>query len=186
MISIPDPYRPLAKVLGMVISALLLLTLVWWLVIKPRSDLADERVAHAATKAKHAQVMAEIAAKSEAVARQAAQARDKYKAQTAEDQKKHEQEVKDAFERGKSVAAGIRDGSVSVRTVWRDRSCPQAVPGEGGEPGRGDEAVPAGRADAIGRILGYGGRWDADYKACYTRLTRAQELLNACYEDGGP
>lgn len=186
MISIPDPYRPLAKVLGMVISAVLLVVLVWWLVIKPRSDLADERVAHAATKAKHAQVMTEIAAKSEAVARQAAQARDKYKAQTAEDQKKHEQEVKDAFERGKSVAAGIRDGSVGVRQVWRDRECPQAVSGQGGEPGRGAETIPAGRADAIGRLLGEAGGWDADYKACYARLTRAQELLNACYEGDGP
>lgn len=182
MISIPDPYVPLAKLLGGLLSALLLILLVWWAVFKPRQDLADERAAHQATKAAHATMLAGLAAKTEAAAAAAARARTVFEAETKENARVHATEVAAAFERGKAVAVGIRDGSVSVREVWRN-NCPSPTAGQGAEPGRGSEAIPGGRADAIGRVLGHGEAWDADYKLCYTRLTAAQKLLDAAYEE---
>lgn len=137
-------------------------------------------------KAEHARVLADIATKSQDVADKAAAARAAFGDLVLADQAAYSKGVSDAYERGKSVGAGIAAGTVRVRTVWRDRQCPQAAAGTGPEPGAGLADVDQGRADAIGRILGLAGEWDAAYGLAYRRLTRAQALLNACYEEPAP
>ena len=125
-----------------------------------------------------------LAAQTEAVAKAAVRARTVYDAATAAASTKHEQEVHRAYERGKGVAAGIRSGTVRVRDVWQDCSGgAQALPGQGTGLAPGAEAVTAGRADAIGRVLGQAGGWDADYEKALTRLRDAQVLVNQCYEE---
>lgn len=173
---------PVARAISALIGVLTLVLLVWIVAIKPRQELAAERTAHAQTKAEHAAVMADIAARTRAAAEAAQRARDTYTTKTQEDARVHELEVAAAFERGKGVAAGIRSGAVRVQDVWRDGRCETPDAGEGAGPGAGTEALTGGRADAIGRVLGYGGTWDADYAAIHARLTRAQALLNQCYE----
>lgn len=162
-------------------AAVALLAVLWWAAILPRQQLAAERTAHAETKTAHATVLAAIAAKSEEVARLAAVARDTYNTENAGAKLRHEQEVRDAYERGKSTADGIRSGAVVVREVWRDQ-CPQAPAGPGAEPAGGHPAVSADRAEAIGRVRAIGGEGDAGYHLLFDRLVRAQGLLNACYE----
>lgn len=181
-----DPYAPMARLVGKALLVVLTLLAMWWLIMKPRSDLAAERAAHAHTRSEHAATMAEIAAQTAAVADAAARARDTYETKTKEDARVHAEEVAAAFKRGVAIAVGIRDGSIRVQDVWRDRECPAAAAGEGAGPGRGAEAVSAGRAAAIGEVLGLGGTFDADYAQCYARLKSAQKLLNQCYENGGP
>lgn len=180
---ITDPFALAVRLVSGLVALLVLCLLVWWAVIKPRSDLAAERTAHAETKARHAQVMGEIAAKTAAVAEKARAAHALFLQGAKEDERAHAVEIAAAEERGRAAAAGIADGSVRVRVEWRDRACPVAAFGEGAEPAAGDQAVPRGRADAIGRLLGHGGQWDADYQLCYARLTRAQALINSCYEE---
>lgn len=145
-----------------------------------------ERADHEQTKAKHAEVLAGIAEKTRVAAEKAAAVRGAFDAAALAAQAAHALEVSDAFERGRVAAAGIRDGAVSVRTVWRDRECPAADAGQGAGPAGGDQAFPASRADAIGRVLGLGWAWDADYALAVRRLTEAQQLLNACYEQPAP
>lgn len=178
-----DPYALAIRLVGGLLSLALLAALVWWAVIKPRSDLADERAAHQATRAAQAETLAGLAAKAQAAAEAAARVRTVFETEREESIRVHAEDVAAAFERGKTVGAGIRDGSVRVRTVWRDSECPAADAGEGAGPGAGAEAVPAGRADAIGRVLGLGGQWDADYALCYARLKSAQKLLDQCHEE---
>lgn len=175
---------PAARAIGYVLGVLALLVLVWIAVVKPRSDLAAERLAHQETKAAHSALLSDLAAQTEAVAKAAVRARTVYDAATAAASTKHEQEVHRAYERGKGVAAGIRSGTVRVRDVWQDCSGgAQALPGQGTGLAPGAEAVTAGRADAIGRVLGQAGGWDADYEKALTRLRDAQALVNQCYEE---
>jgi hypothetical protein len=145
--------------------------------------LAREQAAHAQTKQQHATVLREIADKTAEAARLAGIARAAYDAQALEDLHQHSKDIEDAFKRGEAAAGSINAGAVRVRTVWRDRECPQAVPGQGAEPDDGTADVTPGRADAIGRVLGHAGTWDAAYRLAYERLTAAQGLLNACYEE---
>lgn len=170
------------RIVAALAALLLVAAAVWWVAFKPRSELADERQAHAQTRAAHAQVLADLASKTRAVAEKAAAARGTYESRNEEDRDAHDRELDAAFERGKAAAAGIGDGTVRVRTVWRDRECPAPAAGAGAAAGAGLEAVPAGRADAIGRVLGLAGQWDADYAALYQRLLAAQPLIDACYE----
>lgn len=131
---------------------------------------------------KHAAVLKDIADKTAKSAAAAARARTLFNQGTQADAVRHAKEVSDAFEAGRAAAAGIVDGTARVRTVWRDRQCPAADAGAGTEPVGRHPDVDQGRADAIGRVLGLGWRWDADYGLVVARLTRAQALLNACYE----
>ena len=144
--------------------------------------IAGERAGEKAANARHAEVLNAIADKTAKAAELANRARDLFNQQAQADQLRHAEEITDAFDRGRAAAAGIVDGAVRVRTVWRDRQCPATDAGAGAEPAGGHPDVAPGRADAIGRVLGYGWRWDADYGLAYARLTRAQALLNACYE----
>jgi len=178
-----DPYAAGAAVLAKLGGALVLAVLVWIVAIKPHQDLAAERQAHAATKAKHAQVLGEIAEKTAAGAAKAKAAHALFLQGAEEDAHDHAAEIAAAEERGRAAAAGIADGSVRVRVGWRGRDCARPAPGEGAGPAARDQAVPRGRADAIGHLLGKGDAWDADYPLCYARLKRAQSLINTCYEE---
>lgn len=133
-------------------------------------------------KIKHAAVLTKIAAKSQEAADKASVAKSAYYEFVAADQAAYTEGVKDAYERGKLAASGIGNGTVRVRTVWRDQ-CPKAVSGQGPQPAGGSAGVDQGRADAIGRVLGQAGEWDEAYGLAYGRLRRAQELLNTCYEE---
>ena len=143
---------------------------------------AGERAGEEAADARHAKVMKDLADKTAKAAELANRARDLFNQQAQADQLRHAEEITDAYDRGRAAAAGIVDGAVRVRTVWRDRQCPAAVAGAGAEPAAGHPDVAPGRADAIGRVLGAAWRWDADYGLAHARLTRAQALLNACYD----
>src|SRR5690606_37697484 len=110
-----DPYAAGAAVLANLGGALVLAVLVWIVAIKPHQDLAAERQAHAATKAKHAQVLGEIAEKTAAVAAKAKAAHALFLQGAEEDAHDHAAEIAAAEERGRAAAAGIADGSVRVR-----------------------------------------------------------------------
>ena len=137
-------------------------------------------------KAGHAKVLADIAAQAQDAANKAATARAAYGDKVLADQSAYDTGVKDAFDRGKTAGARIASGAVRVRTVWRERQCPQAAARPGAEPAGRLAEVDPGRADAIGRVLGLGGQWDAAYGLAYRRLTSTQQLLNACYEQPAP
>lgn len=141
-----------------------------------------ERMAHAETKAAHAKVMKEIADKTGETARLAALARDTYDDKVTADAVRHAKEIDHAFERGRKHAADIAAGDVRVRTVWRNRECPQAVPGSGAEPDARIAGFDSGRAEAIGRVLGLGSTFDAEYNRAIGRVKAAQTLIDACYE----
>jgi len=160
------------SILKLVAAAALLVTAYLW---------AYDRGEKAAD-ARHAATFQRIAELTAVAAEKAGRARALFADQVLADVARHAKETEDAYEAGRAAAAGIADGSVRVRTVWRDRECSAAVPGPGAEPAGGDPAVSGGRADAIGRVLGRGWGWDATYGLAYSRLTRAQELLDACYE----
>lgn len=147
---------------------------------------AGVRAGEQAEAKKHAGVLQDIADKTAKAAAAAHRAQTLFNQETQADAERHAMEVSDAFDRGRAAAAGIVDGAVRVRTVWRDRQCPVADAGAGAEPAGRHPEVDQGRADAIGRVLGYGWRWDADYGLVVARLTRAQALLNACYEQPAP
>jgi hypothetical protein len=140
----------------------------------------------ATLKADHAKVLADIAGQTQVVADKAAVARAAYGDEALANQAAYDKGVRDAYDRGKSAGAGIAAGTVRVRTVWRDRQCPQAPAGPGSEPGGRVADVDQGRADAIGRVLGEAGRWDAAYGLAFRRLQSAQGLLNTCFEKPAP
>jgi hypothetical protein len=158
------------------------LAILWWAVVMPRQQLSAERAAHAETKASHAAILAGIADQTAEVARKAAVARTEFEAYRADAKVQRDEAERQAFERGKSTAARIGSGAVVVREQWRDRECPVAAPGQGAELTPGFALVDRGRAEAIGRVLGLAGSFDASYREAYERLTAAQGLLNACYE----
>lgn len=164
---------PVTKsILKLVAAAALLVTAYLW---------AYDRGEKAAD-ARHAATFQRIAELTGVAAEKAGRARALFADQVLADMVRHAKETEDAYEAGRAAAAGIRDGSVRVRTVWRDRECPAAVPGAGAEPAGGHPALDQGRADAIGGLLGASWGWDATYGLAYSRLTRAQQLLDACYE----
>ena len=143
-----------------------------------QGDRAGERAADA----RHRKTIDDLRAKTARQEAVAAAARAVYDSQASADAARHEQEKRDAYERGRAAAAGIAAGDIGVRTVWRDRECPQAAAGPGAEPAGRHPDVDPGRADAIGRVLGHGWRWDAAYGLAIARLNAAQQLLNACYD----
>src|SRR5690606_4558749 len=143
---------------------------------------ADVQAEWDAEKAAFAVQMAEAEA---AVAAKTLEVRTAYDAGIAASAKMREQEIANAYQRGKSAAAGIKSGAVGVRTVWRDRECPATAEGAGTGPGEGVAGVSGDRAEAIGRVLGIAGAADATYAEAYRRLESAQKLLNACF-DGVP
>ncbi len=154
-------------------AGLAILAVVWLHGHHKGGEASDQR--HAATFLKIERLTAAAAEKAHA-------ARQAYSDAALVDLATFEKEKENAFEAGRRAAAGINDGSVRVRTVWRERECPKAVPGPGAEPAGRDLALPEGRGDAIGRVLGYGWRWNAEYGLAYAGLIRAQKLVDACYE----
>lgn len=164
---------PLTKwILKVGVAAILLIGSGMWIYSKGEAA-ADAR--HAATFQRLAELTAKAAQKAHA-------ARAAYGEAVAADLVKFEKEKSDAFQRGKDAAAGIAAGTVQLRTVWRDRECPAAAPRQSPGSDGGDPPVDQRRADAVGRVLGLGWQWDATYGLAVARLRRAQELLNACYE----
>ncbi|MFT4179598.1 MAG: hypothetical protein QM612_09080 [Thermomonas sp.] len=135
-------------------------------------------------KATHAATLAEIAEKTRVAADKAVAARIAYSDKALADQAAYQKGVNDAYARGNAVGAAVAAGTVRVREVWRDQ-CPATAAGKGSEPAGRDQPITQGRADAIGRIVGYGGQWDATYALAIHRLNQAQTLLNACYEQPG-
>lgn len=180
------PYKGIAKIIGYVLLAVLAAALLWWAVGKPRVDLANEREAHSALKAAHADLLTKLSEAEAAAAVKSQEVQAAYDAGIAASAKMREKEIQDAYNRGRSTAAGIKSGAVSVRTVWRDRECAASAEGEGAGAGEGVAGVSGERADAIGRVLGHGGRWDATYAEAYRRLTEAQKIVDACYEEPAP
>ena len=72
--------RGLSQAAQAAIGAGLLIGLVvaaWWLMLKPRQDLAAERLAHAETRAVHAQTLAALAEGTARVAEKAKAAQEK-------------------------------------------------------------------------------------------------------------
>lgn len=136
----------------------------------------------AEAKLEYQTTLRDIAEKTAEAARLAGIAKDTYYDRKTLDKAREAREIDNAFERGRRHGANIASGTVSVRTVWRDRECPKAVSGQGAESVGGDSGVDPGRAAAIGEILGLAGTFDATYTLAYRRLEAAQGLLNACYE----
>lgn len=140
---------------------------------------ADVQAEWDAEKAAFAVKMAEAEA---AVAAKTLEVRTAYDAGIAASAKMREQEIANAYQRGKSAAAGIKSGAVGVRTVWRDRDCPATPEGASAGPSERAPEVSGERAEAIGGLLAAAGADDAFYAEAYRRLESAQVLLNACYE----
>ncbi|MEJ2790095.1 MULTISPECIES: hypothetical protein [unclassified Pseudoxanthomonas] len=139
-------------------------------------------------KADRAETLAEVARDARVVAEQSAQlavqaaeAKATYHNEKGVAAATRAQEMNDAYERGRRTGAAIAAGTQRVRDVWRDR-CPQANAWQGTELAGGFALVDRGRADAIGRVLGLAGGFDAQYSEAIARLKAAQGLLNVCYE----
>lgn len=139
-------------------------------------------------RADQAVVLADIARDARSVAEQsanlavlAAEAKAAYHEEKSRAATTRAQEMNDAYERGRLTGAAIAAGTQRVRDVWRDR-CPQANAWQGTELAGGFALVDRGRADAIGRVLGLAGGFDAQYGEAIARLNAAQTLLNVCYE----
>lgn len=135
-----------------------------------------------AEAAAHAKVLKDLADKTAKVAEKVRIAHAAYTRETRADLARHDQEKRDAYEAGRAAAAAIAAGDVRVRTVWRDRECPQADARSSAGPAAGHPAIDPGRADAIGRVLGHAWQWDAAYGLAYARLQSAQALIDACYD----
>jgi len=178
---IPLPANATARLLLQFAALAALLAAIWWAAILPRQQLANERLAHATTRATHAQVLADLAEATAKVARKAAAARVTYAEAKAKAESDYNKGVADAYERGRAAAAGIAAGTVRVRAVWRD--CPAAAAGPGTEPAGRPADVSADRGEAIGRVLGIGGEADAAYARAIDRLRAAQQLVDACHEE---
>ncbi|GEM_PF-2445473 len=180
---IPLPANATARLLLQFAALAALLAAIWWAAILPRQQLANERLAHATTRATHAQVLTDLAQATAEVARKAAAARVTYAEAKAKAESEYNKGVADAYERGRTAAAGIAAGTVRVREVWRERECPGAAAGQGTELAGRVADVSADRAEAIGEVLGIAGEADAAYARAIARLTAAQELVNACHEE---
>jgi hypothetical protein len=144
--------------------------------------LAAEQLAHQEAKAAHVAVLADIAAKTAAVAAKAQAAKTGFDANEVESKREKSDAVAAALARGQRIGYDIGRGSVVVRPVWRDRDCPAAAPGAGAAPDEGAAGVSADRGAAFGRVLGIGGTGDAVYAEALRRLRNAQPLIDACFE----
>lgn len=165
------PYAEAIR-MGLALVATLLLGLAtWWAAVQPRIDLGR-------LQKSHDRLLMELEGRNEA----AALARVEYDAEVMRLGLTRKKEIDDAYQRGRVSAAGIAAGDIPVRVVWRDR-CSAPAPGAGTGPDTGPAGVDQGRADAIGRVLGHGGAFDAQYHEAYARLTAAQKLLDQCYEE---
>jgi hypothetical protein len=170
-----------SKATAYALGAALLASLAWggwqWRgKVSARQTLAEAR-------AGHAEVLRDIADKTAETARLAGLAQNAYHEKVQSDALAYEQKEEAAYERGRQHGAAIAAGTERVRTVWRERECPQADAGQGPESGDGRSGVAPGRAAAIGAVLGLGGAFDAGYDLAYGRLKAAQGLLNACYDE---
>lgn len=163
--------RGAAVLLGALAIGFTLGFAVWKVALEPRFELAKLQKAHD-------RLLMELEGRNEA----AVLARVDYDAEVMRLGLTRKKEIDDAFERGRVAAAGIAAGDIPVRVVWRDR-CSAPAAGAGAEPDSRAAGVDQGRADAIGRVLGHGGAFDAQYHEAYARLTSAQKLLNQCYEE---
>ena len=157
--------------------------LLWWAVGAPRVALSSARADLATLQATHDGLVTKLAEAEAAAKVKSEEVRTAYDQGVAASSRMREQEVSNAYERGKAAGERIRAGTSSVRTVWRDRECPAADEGAGTGAGEGSAGVSGSRADAIGSLLAAGGGWDAQYAEAYRRLTEAQKIVDACYEE---
>lgn len=156
--------------------------LLWWAVGAPRVALSSARADLATLQATHDGLVTKLA-EAEATAGEKTKAvQAAYDAGVKSAATMREKETTDAYNRGKAAGERIRAGASSVRTVWRDRECPATADGTGAGSGEGAAQVSGERADLIGSLLGQAGSWDATYGEAYRRLTEAQKIVNACYE----
>lgn len=122
-----------------------------------------EAKAHDQTKAAHARVLSDIAARTEK-ARQAMQAytsyvQDRYVEQSA----RYETEKRDAYNRGRDTALAVRRGDLRLQDRW---TCDRATAGNlptpdaSGEP----DGRAADRAESAGRIVQAAAECDAQVR----------------------
>lgn len=145
--------------------------------------LAGEKEDHADARTKHAQVLADIATKTQAAAAAAIAARDAYNTSSAAASIARAKGESDAYQRGMAVTAGINAGTVRVQDLWRVCGASGATAGDAADLAGGHSAEDQRRAAAIGRILGKGGKFDAQYERTYAELISTRALLAKCYED---
>lgn len=169
-----DPIRPYLTAAKWIGVAALLVAVWGHGCSHGQKGLKEAKDKHAATLDRIATATAEQADRAKEVARLFQLAR-------REAESAYQKGVEDAYERGAATAADIASGKLPVGGVWRDQ-CPQALPGEGSGPVRGDSGVSADRAQAIGNLLSLAGVADANDALLRARLAEAQKLLNACYE----
>ena len=177
--------KGLSTLVQAAIAAALLAALVfavWFAVVKPRSDLAAEKLDHAETKAHYAKVLADIAEKTAAVEAAAKVAVDAYNTNEEDSKREKADAVAKALAEGKRLGFDIGAGSVILRPQWRS-GCPAAPAGAGAEPDEGAAADAESRAAGIGRVYGIAGVGDATYEEAYRRLKNLQPVIDQCFEN---
>lgn len=139
-------WLPILKWAGLVAA---IAALLWWGAVAPRLGLAAERAAHAGTKAAHAEVLAELAAKARHAAELARVASDRVKTDRAELDRRHEEQLRDAKDDADRLRDALHAGTVQLQDRW---ACRVPGAGEGGAAADAGEADAAGRIDSIARV----------------------------------
>ena len=142
-----NPWAPVLKWLAIGAAVVALL---WWAAVAPRIALSEERTAHAATKASHAEVIADLAAKARHAADLARQASERAKTDRAAADARHREELTDAKREADRLRAALRSGSAELQDRW---TCRVPGAGQGGAAADAREADPEGRFDSAARIV---------------------------------
>lgn len=142
----PAPWVGIAvRVMGVVA----LLALLWWAVVTPRMSLSAEREAHAETKAGHAAILADLAAKTRHAADLARRASERVKTDRDQVDARHREEMNDAKNEADQLRAALHSGSVELQDRW---ACRLPGAGEGGVASDAGKADAESRFDSIARV----------------------------------
>lgn len=141
-----SPWAPVVKWLAIGAAVVALL---WWAAVSPRIELAQERAAHADTKAAHAALLGDLAARARHSADLARIASERVKTDRADIDARHRKELTDANHEAHRLRDCLRTGACQLQDRWT-RGVPGA--GEGGAAGHAGEADPEGRFDSIARV----------------------------------
>lgn len=121
-----------------------------------QAKLADEQAAHKATKAAHADVLKDLAEKTQAAANKARAASEVARKDRQAADQKLKGAQREAQRNADLLAAALRDGKRRLSPVW---ACDSPGSGAGDAAAHAGQAGAAGRYDSAARIVAAG---DAD------------------------
>lgn len=166
---------PWAAVLKWLAIGAAVVALLWWAAVAPRIALSEERAAHAATKADHAEAEAVAAGAIARFEQQAREMEHRHAADMERIGREHLEQLTNAQAESDRLVADLRAGTVRLQERWRGCGASTDVP----DPLAGTAAPDAAaidREESASRIVRAAAECDAQVRGLQAVIRADREM----------